>query len=143
MIPTTPEECDAFIADVSAVILAAMNTGRRVAPPDPSLSADDRASVDRYYTAARVARVADAVAEAGALLAELQLHARVQRFPDGEVIDPRALDPTKRFCAHGVSLADDCAQCAAGDIPLPEANTSDNADAAEAFHAGLRGEPPA
>lgn len=139
MIPVTPEECDAYLADVSALILAAMNTGRRVIAPDPSMLNEDRKQLESYYTAARVARVADAVAEASALLAELQLHARVQRFPDGEVIDPRALDPAQQFCSHGVSMADACSQCAAGEISLPAA---DNAGEADAFAAGLRGDQP-
>lgn len=139
MIPVTDAECDAYIADVSAAIMAALA---------PNALAADQANAayglpPELERNSRVQRAAWAVSEAGALLAELQLHARVQRFPDGEPIDSRAKDPTKQFCAHGVSMADECAECAKGPTgPIVETDAG-NAAAVQAFKAGLAGEPPA
>lgn len=67
----------------------------------------------------RMRRALHAASEADALIAELETRLEVQTFPDGQPIDPRALDPSKQFCAHGVSMADDCAACAANEPAAP------------------------
>lgn len=107
MIPKTDDECDEFIAAVSAEIVAALS-------PHAYFAASQNHDDDRR------ARATFACDEAEGLLDELQRRARVQRFDDGAPIDPRALNPALRQCAHGVPISEECAECAVGgDLPPP------------------------
>lgn len=113
----TPQERDDLRIAYAGAILAAMQNREHVHPVTPN----QRAIAD----VARRERIIHSCDEADALIRELETRMEVQRFPDGMPIDPRALDPAQRFCSHGVSMADECKLCAAGE-PSPPAWQRDN-----------------
>lgn len=142
MIPKTPAECDAFIANVSAAILAAMSVEAYARSPWLNNATRDFDAGQQIDKPLRMRRAMFAVQEAETLLAELQLHAKVQRLDDGFPLAESATDPAKRFCAHGVSFADECKQCAeSGTAPPTSGTDQSNTAAIDAFHAGLRTGP--
>lgn len=141
MIPTTPEDCDDFIADVSAAIMAALAAPALSEVLEIADSSDENMALATEAVAMRsLTRAEFAVQEAETLLVVLQRHARVKREADGTPIDADAADPTKRRCAHGATLAEPCAACAADD-PFAGASGDGNGDALAAFTAGLQGGP--
>lgn len=131
MIPATPEEKDAFLADVSAAILTTLAPSAFTEEQTVSMS-------EGLLEAKRAKRIAFAVAEAQGLLAALAPLAQCQRFDDGAPVDPRAANPALNGCAHGVPLDKPCAACAAGDINAG-AEGAGNGDALAAFHDNLQG----
>lgn len=133
----TPEERDEIRLTTASMILAALAPQGFAKLLEISDTAD-ASTIDLATEAAAtmsVMRATYALQEAETLLAVVADKLEAQTFDDGTPIDPRALDPRKRFCAHGVSMADDCATCAAGGIEVVEGD-SDGA-ALAAFNAGL------
>lgn len=143
MIPTTNEEKDAFLADVSAAILTTL------APAAFAFTREIKLS-DSLAQSNRNERIAFAIREAQGLLDALAPLALCKRFEDGTPIDPRALDPALNYCAHGTPLDKPCAACEAGGVSggesgnagesgLTTASEGGDGAALAAFNAGLHG----
>lgn len=113
----TPQERDELRLAIAPLVLAAIQPRDFIPAESPAQRATENAR--------RMLRALYAANEADALIAELETRLEIVRFPDGQPIDPRAMNTSARFCAHGVAMDQDCALCADADLKGAPSHSSD------------------